>query len=242
MAKNTYGTGCFLLMNTGTTVVSSKNNLLTTVAWKIGNETTYALEGSVFIGGALVQWLRDEMGLISTASECDQLAATVPDSGGLYIVPAFTGLGAPYWDPDARGIAVGITRGTNKAHFCRAALDAIAFQTTELIHSMEKDSGINLKALRVDGGASRSDPLLQFQADLLQSDVVRPECVETTAWGAACLAGLAVGFWDNLRNLSDHWIEEKHFTPILERSVIEATLSDWKRAVQRSLQWNEPEP
>ena len=193
MAKNTYGTGCFLLMHTGDEAIRSNNNLLTTIAWRIDGKTEYALEGSVFMGGAVVQWLRDELEMVRSAEECSRLASEVPDAGGMYLVPAFAGLGAPHWDPYARGTCVGMTRGTNRKHFCRAALEAIAYQSGELAACMARDSGIEIKELRVDGGASRSTPLMQFQADLLHVDVVRPANVETTAMGAAYLAGLAVG-------------------------------------------------
>ncbi|MDF9832633.1 glycerol kinase [Ereboglobus sp. PH5-5] len=237
MVKNTYGTGCFTLMNTGTEAVTSKNNLLTTIAWRIGNRTEYALEGSVFIGGAVVQWLRDELRIVSTAQEVDRLAATVPDAGGLYIVPAFTGLGAPHWDPYARGLAVGITRGTNRAHFCRAALDAIAFQSADLISCMEKDSGLTLSELRVDGGASHSQPLLQFQSDLLGRPVIRPKCVETTAMGAAYLAGLAVGYWTSRDDITKNWQVDQEFKPDTVRKDIDTLRTGWNRALERSKGW-----
>ncbi|MCC5833843.1 MAG: glycerol kinase GlpK [Opitutales bacterium] len=237
MAKNTYGTGCFLLMNTGEKPVRSKNNLLTTVAWRIGNKTEYALEGSVFIGGAVVQWIRDELQLVRTAQELDELAATVKDANGLFLVPAFAGLGAPHWDPYARGAALGMTRGTNRAHFCRAALESIAFQSADLITCMEKDSGLTLKELRVDGGASRSEPLLQFQADLLQEKVVRPKCVETTAMGAAYLAGLAVGFWDNRDTITRNWETDRVFEPDREADEMKALRKGWGRALERSKNW-----
>jgi glycerol kinase len=240
MVKNTYGTGCFLLMNTGDKPVVSKNNLLTTVAWRIGNKTEYALEGSVFIGGAVVQWLRDELQLVRSVAELDTLAASVPDAGGLFLVPAFSGLGAPHWDPYARGAAVGITRGTNRAHFCRAALEAIAFQSADLISCMEKDSGLTLKELRVDGGASRSQPLLQFQADLLGTSVVRPKCVETTAMGAAYLAGLAVGYWSNRDDITKNWAVDTTFQPATDRSTIAALRSNWVRAIERAKSWELP--
>lgn len=237
MAKNTYGTGCFLLMNTGTEPVVSRNNLLTTVAWKIGGKTEYALEGSVFIGGAVIQWLRDEMQLVRDVRELDQLAASVPDANGLYLVPAFAGLGAPHWDPYARGAALGITRGTNRAHFCRAALEGIAFQSADLIACMEKDSGIPLKELRVDGGACRSQPLLQFQADLLGTPVVRPKNIETTAIGAAYLAGLAVGFWESREDIVRNWSVDTVFKR--ERPVEDMTKlrAGWDRALERSKGW-----
>lgn len=239
MSKNTYGTGCFLLMNTGEAAVPSTNNLLTTIAWKIGGRTTYALEGSVFIGGAVVQWLRDELKIISSAPECDELALTVEDSNGLLLVPAFAGLGAPHWDPHARGLAIGITRGTSRAHFCRAALEAVAYQSADLLSCMEKDSGLPLKGLRVDGGASRSQPLLQFQADLLQSDVIRPKCVETTALGAAYLAGLAVGFWESQEDILKNWEEDIRFTPKAAPEAVAKLRHQWDRAVKRAKQWEE---
>jgi len=240
MAKNTYGTGCFLLMNTGEKPVFSRNNLLTTVAWRVDGKTEYALEGSVFIGGAVVQWLRDELQLVRDAQELDRLAQTVPDAGGLFLVPAFAGLGAPHWDPYARGLAIGITRGTNRAQLCRAALEAIAFQSADLISCMEKDSGLLLRELRVDGGASRSSPLLQFQADLLGASVVRPRCIETTAMGAAYLAGLAVGFWSSREDIVRNWVPDVTFQP--ERPAMEmlALRGQWDRAVERARNWEVP--
>lgn len=241
MAKSTYGTGSFLLMNMGTERVKSENNLLSTVAWKIGDTVEYALEGSVFIAGAAVQWIRDELQLVRTAKELDRLAASVEDAGGLYLVPAFAGLGAPHWDPYARGAALGMTRGTNRAHFCRAALESIAFQTADLISAMEKDSGISLKELRVDGGASNSKPLLQFQSDLLQEKVVRPKCVETTALGVAYLAGLAVGFWESREEIRENWETDVTFTPQREAAEIKALQRGWDKAVERSRNWIEPE-
>ncbi|MEO6005201.1 MAG: glycerol kinase GlpK [Opitutus sp.] len=237
MAKNTYGTGCFLLMNTGTEAVPSRNNLLTTVAWRIGNKTEYALEGSVFIGGAAVQWLRDELQLVRSAQELDELAKSVPDAGGLFIVPAFAGLGAPHWDPYARGTAVGITRGTNRAHFCRAVLESIALQSADLITCMEKDSGIALKELRVDGGASRSQPLMQFQADLLGTPVVRPKNTETTAMGAAYLAGLAVGYWESRDDIVRNWSKDTTFTPARPAAEMKLLRGQWERALERSMAW-----
>jgi glycerol kinase len=240
MAKNTYGTGCFLLMNTGEKAVPSKNNLLTTIAWRINGRIEYALEGSVFIGGAVVQWLRDEMQIIRSAQECDELAATVPDSNGLFLVPAFAGLGAPHWDPYARGAAFGMTRGTNRAHFCRAALDSIALQSADLIHCMEKDSGIPLKELRVDGGASRSPLLMQIQSDLLQRPVVRPQCVETTALGAAYLAGLATGVWPDRNEIAAQWSVDARFNPQAGTSDITALQAGWRKAVEHSKGWIEP--
>ncbi len=239
MAKNTYGTGCFLLMNMGEKPIRSQNNLLTTVAWRIGDKTEYALEGSIFIGGAVVQWIRDELQLVRTAQELDQLAASVDDAGGLFLVPAFAGLGAPHWDPYARGAAVGMTRGTNRAHFCRAALESIAFQSADLITAMEKDSGISLKELRVDGGACQSDPLLQFQADLLQTDVLRPKCIETTALGAAYLAGLAVGFWESRDAITKRWENERTFQPIRKAKDMAPLTAGWNKALERSKNWEE---
>lgn len=239
MAKNTYGTGCFLLMNTGETPVPSRNNLLTTIASSIGGRVEYALEGSVFIGGAVIQWLRDELGMIGSARECDEVAATVPDANGLYLVPAFAGLGAPHWDPYARGAAFGMTRGTNRAHFCRAALESIALQSADLIGCMERDSGIDLAELRVDGGAARSDLLMQIQADLLQRGVVRPTCVETTALGAAYLAGLAVGVWSGREEIASHWQVDTRFAPQRPAADAEAMRRGWSRAVERSKGWAE---
>ncbi|MBT61911.1 glycerol kinase GlpK [Coraliomargarita sp. SDUM461003] len=239
MAKNTYGTGCFLLMNMGEKPIRSKNNLLTTVAWRIGDKTEYALEGSIFIGGAVVQWIRDELQLVRTAQELDALAATVEDAGGLFLVPAFAGLGAPHWDPYARGAALGITRGTNRAHFCRAALESIAFQSADLITAMEKDSGISLKELRVDGGACQSDPLLQFQADLLQTEVIRPKCIETTALGAAYLAGLAVGFWKSRDSITKRWEQERSFEPQRKAEDMTALTAGWNKALERSKKWED---
>ncbi|MDB6080106.1 MAG: glpK [Akkermansiaceae bacterium] len=240
MAKNTYGTGCFMLMNTGTQAVASKNNLLTTIAWKIGDKTEYALEGSIFIAGALIQWLRDEMKIIASAPDCDKLAATVEDSGGLYIVPAFTGLGAPHWDPYARGATFGITRGTNRAHFCRAALEAIALQSADLISSMEKDSGLKLAELRVDGGATRSDLLLQIQADILGTKVIRPKNTETTALGAAYLAGLAVGFWESREDIAKNWQVDTSYERKASEESVTKLRKGWDKAVTRSLKWEDP--
>ncbi len=237
MAKNTYGTGCFLLMNTGDKAVPSRNNLLTTIAWRIGGKTEYALEGSVFIGGAAVQWLRDELQLVKSVDELNTLAASVPNSGGLFIVPAFAGLGAPHWDPYARGVAVGVTRGTNRAHFCRAVIEAIAFQSADLISCMEKDSGISLKELRVDGGASRSQPLMQFQADLLGTTVVRPKSIETTALGAAYLAGLAVGYWESRDDITRNWAVDTTFKPARPAAEMATLRRTWDRALERAKGW-----
>jgi len=237
MAKNTYGTGCFLLMNTGEKPAVSRNRLLTTVAWQRGGRTSYALEGSVFIAGAAIQWLRDGLGLIARAADIDALAATVPDTGGVHFVPALSGLGAPYWDPHARGTIVGITRGTAKAHLARATLEAIAFQSAELIEAMAADSGIPLAELRVDGGATASNLLMQMQADLLGVPVVRPKVTETTALGAAYLAGLATGFWKDEAEIAALWSRDRVFEPTLSRGESAARLGEWKRAVERSRGW-----
>lgn len=241
MAKNTYGTGCFLLMNTGQEAIRSQNNLLTTIAWRIGDCTEYALEGSVFMGGAVVQWLRDELELVKSAEECSELAAQVSDAGGMYLVPAFAGLGAPHWDPYARGACVGMTRGTSRKHYCRAALEAIAYQSGELANCMEKDSGIALTELRVDGGASRSGPLLQFQSDLLNVEVVRPENVETTAMGAAYLAGLAVGFWESRDEILAKQKEGARFRPERSPEEMAPLAKGWQRAVERAKSWEQEE-
>ncbi len=240
MAKNTYGTGCFLLMQTGTKATLSRNNLLTTVAWRVNGVTEYALEGSVFIGGAVVQWLRDELQLVRDVDELNVLANSVKDAGGLFLVPAFAGLGAPHWDPYARGTLVGITRGANRAHLCRAALESIAFQSADLITCMEKDSGLPLKELRVDGGASRSQALMQFQADLLGTTVVRPSTIETTALGAAYLAGLAVGFWSTREDIARQWAVGASFTPSRDRAEMTAIRSQWDRALERAKSWEKP--
>ena len=236
LAKNTYGTGCFMLMNTGTRLVTSKNQLLTTVAWRLGNRTEYALEGSVFVAGAVVQWLRDSLGIIKTSADVEALAKSVPDSGGVYFVPAFVGLGAPHWDPYARGSIVGLTRGSTAAHIARAALESISFQTADVMQAMQADSGIQLKELRVDGGASRNDLLMQFQADALGIPVIRPAVSETTAWGAACLAGLATGVWSNPRDLAKCWKADKSFTP-QNSSREQGRLAEWRRAVDRAKAW-----
>ncbi len=240
MAKNTYGTGCFLLMNTGERPAVSRNRLLTTVAWQRGGHTTYALEGSVFIAGAAIQWLRDGLGIIARASEIDGLAATVPDTGGAYFVPALSGLGAPYWDPHARGTITGITRGTTRAHLARATLEAIAFQSAELIEAMAIDSGIALKELRVDGGATASNLLMQMQADLLGVPVVRPKVTQTTALGAAYLAGLATGFWEDEARIAAMWSRDRVFEPTLSRAESGERLAGWRRAVERSRAWAQP--
>ncbi len=239
MAKNTYGTGCFLLMNTGETPAVSRNRLLATVAWRRGAATTYALEGSVFIAGAAIQWLRDGLGLIAAAPEIEALASSVPDAGGVFFVPALSGLGAPYWDPHARGAIVGLTRGSTRAHLARATLEAIAFQSAELIEAMAADSGIALKELRVDGGATACSLLMQMQADLLGVPVVRPKVTETTALGAAYLAGLATGFWSDEREIAALWSRDRVFEPALSREAAGARLAQWKRAVERARDWDQ---
>lgn len=236
MCKNTYGTGCFVLMNTGDAPVNSQNNLITTVSWRLDGRVSYALEGSVFVAGAAVQWLRDEMHLIQSAAETQALAESIPDNGGVYFVPAFTGLGAPHWDMYSRGTIVGLTRGTGRAHIVRAALEAIAYQSAGVIHAMSADSGIHATALRVDGGASANRFLMQFQADLLGVDVLRPRTVETTAMGAAMLAGRAVGIWND-RELAGLSQIEHCFHPAMSVSAREALLRQWRRAVERSLGW-----
>jgi glycerol kinase len=237
MAKNTYGTGCFLLMNTGPRAPASRNRLLTTVAWKRGAETHYALEGSVFIAGAAIQWLRDGLGIIAAASDIEALAASVPDTAGVHFVPALSGLGAPYWDPHARGTIVGLTRGATKAHLARATLEAIAFQSAELIEAMAGDSGIALTELRVDGGATACNLLMQTQANLLGVPVVRPKVTETTALGAAYLAGLAVGFWNDEHEIAALWARDRVFEPALSRDAAAAKLAVWRRAVERARDW-----
>ena len=233
MVKNTYGTGCFLLMNSGDKPVYSKNNLLTTVAWKLGDKVTYALEGSIFVGGAVVQWLRDGLKIVRSSSEVEALASTVPDSGGVYFVPALTGLAAPYWKQDARGVISGISRGTTTAHIARAALEGIAYQTMDVVNAMSKDAGIELKELRVDGGASANNLLLQFQADLLDSWVIRPRIIETTAVGAAYLAGLAVGFWGSLDEIRQQWQVDRRFVPIEPEETMRRLKAGWQDAVER---------
>ena len=233
--KNTYGTGCFVMLNTGSKPVLSKNNLLTTIAWKIGDKITYALEGSIYVGGSVVQWLRDGLGFITSSSEIEDLASTVPDSGGVYFVPALTGLAAPYWDQYARGTIIGITRGTTRAHIARAALDGIAFQTYDIAQAMAKDMDAPLMELKVDGGASRNNLLMQHQADLLGITVVRPKITETTALGAAYLAGLAVGFWNNIDEIKNQWQVERTFEPVADSEEIEAAKAGWADAIGRTL-------
>jgi glycerol kinase len=237
MAKNTYGTGCFLLQNVGTTPTVSRHQLVTTVAWQIDGRTEYALEGSVFIGGAVVQWIRDGLSFIKTAADIEPLAASVADNGGVYLVPAFAGLGAPHWDPYARGVIVGITRGTTAGHIARAALESIAYQVADLLACMRADSGITLQELRVDGGASANDTLMQFQADVLRVPVVRPAVTETTALGAAYLAGLAVGFWPSIDALSGQWRVDRRFEPAMPASAAAALRERWSCALDRSKGW-----
>lgn len=236
MAKNTYGTGCFLLMNIGSKPIFSKNNLVTTIAWKIGDKVTYALEGSVFIGGAVIQWLRDELGIIKTAAEVERLATSVKDSDGVYLVPAFSGLGAPHWNPYARGSLLGLSRGTNVAHIARAALEGIAFQVTDVLTAMQSDSQIEVKELRVDGGASANNFLMQTQANFINATTVRPEVIETTALGAAYLAGLAVGFWPSIEEIAEQWQLDTIFKPIGDDRV-KQSLREWKRAVETTKFW-----
>lgn len=231
--KNTYGTGCFLLMNTGTKPILSKNKLLTTIAWKIGGTVNYALEGSIFVGGSVVQWLRDGLGIIRSSSEIEALAASVPDNGGVYFVPALTGMGAPYWDQDARGTICGLTRGATAAHIARAALEGIAFQTMDIVAAMEKDAGVRLTELKVDGGASRNNLLMQFQADVLGASVVRPKVTETTGMGAAYLAGLAVGFWSSTDEIRSQWQVDKAFAPSGED--VTGLKAGWADAISRTV-------
>ncbi len=238
-AKNTFGTGAFMLMNTGETPIESKNNLLTTIGWALGGTTTYCLEGSVFVSGAVVQWLRDGLGVIAESADVERLAAEVEDSGGVYVVPAFVGMGAPYWDPYARGAILGLTRGSTAAHLARAAIEAMAFQTRDLIEAMERDCGARLAELKVDGGASANNPLLQFQADLLDVVVRRPEVVETTALGAAYLAGLAVGVWSGLDDVRDNWRLDREFQSQWDDEIRQLRYARWKKAVERSLDWEE---
>jgi len=241
MVKNTYGTGCFLVMNTGDKPIESSNNLVTTIAWKIGDQVQYALEGSIFIGGAVVQWLRDGLGLIRSASEIEALAQSVPHSDGVYLVPAFAGLGAPHWNPRARGTLFGVTRGTSAAHIARAALDSIAYQSLDVLKAMEADSGIKIGELRVDGGAVANNLLMQFQSDILGVDVVRPQVSETTALGAAYLAGLAVGYWENVQALQSQWQLDRRFAPALPADQVTRSLRGWQRAVSAAKAWADAE-
>jgi len=237
LAKNTYGTGCFLLLNTGASAVASANNLLTTVAWQRDGKTDYALEGSVFIGGAVVQWLRDGLKIIRSASEIEALAGSVPDNGGIYFVPAFAGLGAPHWDSYARGAIFGLTRGASAAHIARAALEAIAFQNVDVLAAMQKDAGITLTELRVDGGATANNLLMQFQADILGVPVVRPKVLETTALGAGYLAGLAVGYWKDAADVAANWKVDRVFEPAMDAGHVQQLLAGWKKAVDRAKHW-----
>lgn len=237
MVKTTYGTGCFLLMNTGTQPVLSKHNLLTTIAYQIGNETYYALEGSVFIGGAVVQWLRDGLGIIRKSAEIEKLANSVKDNGGIYFVPAFTGLGAPHWDPYARGVILGISRGTTSAHIARAALEGIAFQVTDVLKAMEKDSGVSISELRVDGGVVVSDLLMQFQADLMHVPALRPKVPELTALGAGYLAGLATGFWKDQKEVASYWKLERKFDPIMPQDEAHQYQENWNKAIRSAQCW-----
>jgi glycerol kinase len=235
MAKNTYGTGCFMLMNTGEKPIISKNGLLTTIAWGIDNKIEYALEGSVFTAGAAVQWLRDELCLIKNAAESEHWAVQVKDTGGVYVVPAFTGLGTPYWDAYARGIITGLTRGAGKSHIIRAVLESLAYQTFDVLEAMQADSGISLKTLKVDGGACANNFLMQFQADIIQASVERPVCIETTALGAACLAGLPAGYWNEKAEIISNLAVSKIFTPQIDISSRGALLDGWHEAVKRAL-------
>ena len=241
MVKNTYGTGCFVVMNTGEKPVASKNKLLTTIGWQIGNDVTYALEGSIFIGGAVVQWLRDQLGIIRSSSEIEALASEVENNGGVSFVQGFVGLGAPHWDQYATGAIIGLTRGTGKAHIARAALEAIAFRSMEVIETMVSDSGIELSELRVDGGAAVNNLLMQIQSDAIGRNVVRPKITETTALGAAYFAGLAVGYWKNIDELKDQWQVDRKFIPRAKESGVEKTIANWKKAIERSKNWNNPD-
>ena len=239
--KNTYGTGCFLLMNTGHTAIKSNNGLLTTIAAGTGEQVEYALEGSVFVAGASIQWLRDEMRMIKSAAQTEEYAGAVEDTAGVYIVPAFAGMGAPYWNQYARGTVTGITRGCKKEHFIRAALESIAYQTADVLKAMEEDSGIHLKELKVDGGASANNFLMQFQADIIHTKVYRPECIETTALGAAYLAGLATGYYENKEEIRENWQLGRDFEPLMESGKREELLRGWKRAIKSTLAYSEGE-
>ena len=237
MVKNTYGTGCFMLMNTGTKAIASKNNLLTTIAWQIDNQTVYALEGSVFIAGAVVQWLRDGLKIIRNSAEVETLAATAKDSEGVYIVPAFAGLGTPHWNQHARGSIFGLTRGSSNAHIARAAIDSIAYQTYDVLKAMEADAGISIAELRVDGGATINSSLMQFQSDILNTKVIRPKITETTALGAAYLAGLAVGYWKNVDEIQKQWLVDKEFAPKMDDQKRNELVNGWQRAVVAAIAW-----
>jgi glycerol kinase len=238
-AKNTYGTGCFMLLNTGTRAVPSANGLLTTVAWRIGREVTYALEGAVFIAGAAVQWVRDGLQAIQSSAEVERLSATVDDADGVYLVPAFVGLGAPYWDPYARGLIIGLTRNTRMGHIARATVDSMAYQTRDVLELMQQEADLQLSALKVDGGAAVNNALLQFQADVLDVPVRRPVVAETTALGAAYLAGLAVGYWDGPDDVTRNWALDREFTPAMDAVRRERLYRGWKKAVSRALDWEE---
>ena len=235
--KNTYGTGCFLLMNTGRKPVASTNGLVTTIAVGFADHVEYALEGSIFVAGAAIQWLRDELGVISSAGESQQYAEAVADTAGAYVVPAFTGLGAPYWNQRARGAILGVTRGFGRAHLVRATLESLAYQTCDIARAMEQDSGIKIAKLKVDGGACANDFLMQFQSDLIGCDVVRPSCIETTALGAAYLAGLAVGYWQDVDDIRANWAVDKVFFPVMDGQKRDALLRGWSRAVKCALAW-----
>lgn len=237
MVKNTYGTGCFMVMNIGDKPILSKNKLLTTVAWKLNGKVTYAIEGSIFMGGAIVQWLRDGLKVIESSSEIEKLSASVEDNGGVYFVPALTGLGAPHWDQYARGTIVGITRGTTAGHIGRAALEGIAFQVKDVLDAMKNDAAVELKELRVDGGAAINNPLMQFQSDIIDSSVVRPKVLETTAMGAAYLAGLAVGFWDSVDEIKSHWVQDVVMNPNMNKEKVNELLEGWDKALGRSKNW-----
>ena len=239
MVKNTYGTGCFLIMNTGSKAIKSKNNLLTTIAWKINNEVSYALEGSIFIGGAIVQWLRDNVDFIDSAQEVEALAESVEDNGGVYFVPGFVGLGAPHWDQFSTGLIIGLTRGTKKGHIARAALEALALQSMEVVETMSLDSNIKIKELRVDGGASANDLLMQIQSDIAELKVVRPKIIETTAQGVAFMAGLNVGYWESIEEIQSLWTVEKKFIPL--KTNLHSIKKNWQKAVQRAKSWVEKE-
>jgi len=239
MAKNTYGTGCFMLMNTGNKGVPSQNGLLTTIGWGIGKDVTYALEGSIFITGAAVQWLRDSLGIIKDSADVEALAASVPDNGGVYLVPAFVGLGAPYWDSYARGTIAGLTRGSNAAHIARATLESMCYQTRDVLEAMTADSNVHVKTLRVDGGAVVNNLLMQFQADVLGVPVQRPKVAETTALGAAYLAGLATGFWSSIQEVAEQWAVDRTFEPKMSVDERDKLYTDWKRAVERSMRWEQ---
>lgn len=238
MVKNTYGTGCFMLMNIGTEPKLSKNNLLTTVAWQINGETNYALEGSIFIAGAVVQWLRDGLGIIKTAADIEELALKVEDTGGVYFVPAFAGLGAPYWDSNARGTIVGLSRGTTASHIARAAIESIAYQTADVLKAMEADAGVKIQELRVDGGATANNILMQFQSNLLNCKVIKPQIVETTALGAAYLAGLATGYWKDIAEIQQLWQSDKVFDPAAATAETEKGFAEWKRAINATQNWS----